>query len=190
MYMARHNPIENFEQRPEWESKKVEGRVLVALKESQKNSLGAFGKMLDGFIFSAKISPDNKKKTETFRQETLAQAEAIMNDSTRNEAWKSSDLQKLFGTFKENKEFFPTPAESVAQTNQDLKTEQQKRIDFHTEFLQALDTQHAEQVAKSKQAVVEAAKINPDWPPADWNPEAEKKLAGDLEKVSAFTSFA
>ncbi len=33
----------------------------------------------------------------------------------------------------------------------------------------------------AKQKLGEAAKKNPDWPPAAENPEAEKRLSGDLE---------
>ena len=90
----------------------IDNPETKTLREFEKrkdwSTLNAFGKILDSFIIESWLTPDKSKWAESLKKNYIAQASWILNDATLNEVWKNTALQKLFGTFKENKEFFPT----------------------------------------------------------------------------------
>ncbi len=143
-----------------------ESKTLKAIEQRKDSSLDGFGKMLDSFIVEAWLTPDKSKWAEWLKKEYTGKARSIMEDPTLNVAWKDSALQRLFGTFKENKEFFPTPTEQVQWDQSTQMKYEQGKDDFYEKFHKALALQDAERTMKDE---ARSKKIAIAWDKYTWD---------------------
>ena len=182
--------VRNQETQNDPEASRPETPESKTLKEIEKRKdgsmLNAFGKMMDTFISESKLSPDKLKWAEELKWGMIRQASGVLNDDTLNAEWKSAALQKLFGTFKENKEFFPTPAEISTQAQDTAKAEWEKKQNFYEKLMKSLDQVDAE---RSGRQIAQAGSIrqNPEWMAGkDWPPATlatNKQADADLSLV-------
>lgn len=164
-----------------------ESKTLKEIEKRKDGSmLNAFGKMMDTFISESKLSPDKARWAEWLKRDTIVQASGILNNDSLNPAWKSAALEKLFGTFKENKEFFTTPADSLTQSQNTAKSEWEKKQDFYEKLMKSLGQVDAE---RSGRQIAQAGSIrqDPEWMAGkDWPPATlatNKQADADLSLV-------
>ena len=148
--------------------------------------LNAFGKMLDSFIVESWLTQEKSKWAEGLKKQYIANASAILNDPTLNATWKDSALQKLFGTFKENKEFFPTPTEQLQSWESAQMKYEKSKDDFYEKFLKVLAEQDSEGVrtgqSKSKKLWIAGDQYTWDRYPPYWE-IVTSEADGDLKFV-------
>ena len=143
--------LDSPEQRINTDRETPESETLRKLKGNKDGSLGAFGKMLDTFISDSWLFPDKIQWAQWLKKEYMKKAKTIMEDPTLNIAWQNNALQKLFGTFKENKEFFPTPTEQVQSAKSGEMQYEGSKDDFYEKFLKALAERDEERWNKSRE---------------------------------------
>lgn len=136
-------------------------------KKRNGSILNGFGKMLNNFIEGKNLNEDTRKKTEQWKKEALASAANVLNDDTLNASGKRARLEKLFGTFKENTEYFPQNQDNTQQQ----KSDKEKSEDFLKSLMTTIDEnrktdQERNQNFANKLANETAAPAN-GWP---WHP--------------------
>ena len=143
--------LDSPEQRINTDRETPESETLRKLKGNKDGSLGAFGKMLDTFISDSWLFPDKIQWARWLKKEYMEKAKSITEDPTLNSAWQNNALQKLFGTFMENKEFFPTSTEQVEPTQSTQMQYEVSKDDFYEKFLKALAEKDKERWNKSRE---------------------------------------
>ena len=132
------NKFSNIEscKNPDVESiltKEQEGLAKFEKEEKKNNGslLSAFGRMANSLIDGKNLLWDQKSKAEEWKNNLLADASTILNDSTLNAEGKRNALQNLFWTFKENTEYFP----KVSSENTNQKNEEKENPEKFTQEL-------------------------------------------------------
>ena len=157
-----------------------ESKTLRELEKRKDGSmLNAFGKILDGFIVESWLTPEKSKWAEGLKRQYMGNASAILNDPTLNAAWKDSALQKLFGTFKENKEFFPTPTEQLQSWESAQMKYEKSKDDFYEKFLKSLERVDAEREQKLQKNSRKISQ-NPEWMAGQDYPPATQLANAEL----------
>ena len=149
-------------------------------KKADGTLLNAFGTMLSQKIDQSNGTPEQKKKAEAGKKDALRQASNILNDSSLNTEGRMSALHKLFGTFEENKEFFPTnQTDTQAQ-----QTEQERRQDFFDTLTKtSLDVQVQNVSNAHNNMKAQREKFPPDGQPPG-SPEKIRQAEAPLRDLS------
>lgn len=179
--------IDSPETRAISDTENPESKTLRAIERRKDGStLNAFWKMLDNFMLESGVAPDKVKWAESLKKSYISQASWILNDASLNEAWKNEALQKLFGSFKENKEFFPTPTEQLQSSESAQMKYEKSKDDFYEKFLKVLAEQDSESMkvgqSKSKKLWIAGDQYTWDRYPPYWD-IVTSKVEGDLKLV-------